>query len=157
MGAKKAALPAGEFLQSWSQEVFGSLKTSLGEILETARVARNDISQARANGEASWAYHITQCGWLLAHSDHSARNSALSSISSLISQHLRYCALITQTNLFAGKRQAILTRGRLAIADDELQPAAAAFFDDESPLIDDNPSSNSPSPVLDDDDDSPGK
>lgn len=123
LGALRAGLPAAVFLQGWSHEVFGALKGAVEAHLATSRLRRLNISQrASSLGWAPWAYHISQCGWLLAHSSGPAQRAALARISSLITQHLRYCALTTQMNLFAAQRRSILTRARLAITPDLLLP-----------------------------------
>ena len=113
LGAKKAALPAAEFLQNWSLHVFAALKFSYDSQLHSLRHAKRHFSH-RTLLTIPWIYHISLCHWILTHSY--PQSYAKTQIYSFITQHLRFFAFTSQFLLFSKIRHTIFTKRIFSLA-----------------------------------------
>ena len=88
-----------EFLHSRSKAVFFGLKSSFELKLSTSRFVVKSYKTRLQLGEP-WAFHIAKGAWLLNHSQ-GPRRETLALISTMITTHLRYCAIRRQQEVRA--------------------------------------------------------
>lgn len=121
LGAKQARRPVSEFVQSRSEAVLQGLKSSFQLKLSTSRFVQSKFRRRKLLAEP-WDYHITKGGWLLRYSQ-GHRRQTLAIISTMITAHLRYCAISCRQlddraiGLQSSAWGALLTRHRMGISD----------------------------------------